>query len=187
MDEILLEHIARRLKTIQKKYNFNPLVGVKQIAKSPEQSQVYGRFRELVDQIKKLNLPIKVPYDPIGCGGGQPVSVKPETKLYLFQKIDGTSFTNIYKVGYSTKPNVRIGAIQTGNDGTLCVRAIFPGDSGLERLLKFKLRKYKTRDRNNFKKGEWFKLPPDIVQPIIKELRKIKQEETQKKGKKVHA
>ena len=162
--------MLRRLKAIQKRHNFNPKAGASQLSGRAELMQPYGRFRELIEMASKLRLPIRVPYNPLAKGAGE-VSVRVETKLYVARKFDGGVATDVYKVGYSKDPYERVGAsLQTGNDGNLVVCKLLPGDRLLESKLKFKLRKYKTRDLNNDKKGEWYRLGNDLLMSIVDEL-----------------
>jgi hypothetical protein len=170
---ILADYISRRLKDIQKKHNFNPHIGVKQIAKREDLKEPYYRFRELVDLIQKLNLSVPIPCDPIGFCPGKSVAAQKPQKLYLFRKYDGSYPTDIYKLGYSTNTHKRLEQVQGGNDGTLHVVLDIPGGRKLERYLKIRLREYKTRDVKSIQKGEFFRLPPAVMRPLLKELKAL--------------
>jgi hypothetical protein len=173
----LTEYINRRLKAIQRKYNFDPLVGVKQIATKPEISVPYGRFRELVKMAKKWDLQARILYDPTATGHAKLREFKRPTKLYFFRRCDNE---DVYKIGWSTNPHLRLGSVQTGNDGPLKIAAVFPGGRALETKLKFRLRKYKTRDLNKFYKGEWYNIPKNILIPFLKALKEELRDEEKK-------
>ena len=159
-------HVLRRLKTIQKAYNFHPNRGVKQITGKPELIEAFSRFQELVGLIRKCGLGIAIPYDPTGCN--RPTSITGDRKSYVY--FDRAGDGDVYKIGHSRNLHQRQKALQTGNHLTLTRVAAFPGGKLLEDRLKHRFKKYKTRDRNKFGKGEWFHLPPEILHPLLEEL-----------------
>jgi len=179
MKTLLEEYISRRLKAIQKRRNFNPATGTKQVTENPKLAKEYGRFRELVDQIQKLELNVPVPYDPTATGRSESKDVTKNYKIYFMRRYDNLLASDIYKLGYSYQPSSRIKSLQTAQDGTLRITHVFDISKekkevmNLERMLKFRFRKFKTRDLNHPHKGEYFRLPPHILNPELQNLHKL--------------
>jgi len=157
------EYVARRIKDIQKRYNFDPRGGVAQIKTAPELGEPYWRFRELVEMVQKLSLQVDVLYDP--NGGNNASAIKPrETYVYFARKAG----TDVYKIGFSKTPVRRVQEVQTGNDGHLHLVAQIPGGRELESKIKRELQQHKPRDRNKSHKGEWFQLTPEILKETLR-------------------
>jgi hypothetical protein len=168
--EHLVTHVQNRLKDIQARHNFNPDAGHNQVRALPELARAYGQFEELLSLIDELHLHIPVPYDPVGLQPSEHQALRADRQVhvYFIQK-DGTNF---WKIGSSTNPNQRVNSIQTGNEGPISVRHIIEnGGEELETLLQRRLQPWKTRDRNDTEKGEWFELDPVYVSSIIPSLR----------------
>lgn len=129
----------------------------------------YGRFKELCNIIKTLNLDIKIPYDPSGLLPSQRLHKLKTRKVYIYfsRKIN----TNIWKIGSSIHPTQRINNIQTGNDNTLELIYTVEAPRIVERNLKKYLRKFKTRDKNDPIKGEWYALTYKFVTEIVQQIK----------------
>lgn len=153
-------YVAKRLAAIQKRNNFDPHVGARQISGRPEMRADYIRFKELIALIQACNLSVKIPFE------AREVlidSVEPDVHVYAFQKIE----TTIFKIGWSRDPDFRIGQVQTSNEGALTLVDLAPGGFTLEQAIHRHLRLFKTRHRNRAHKGEWFNIDPKILAKIF--------------------
>lgn len=157
-------YVLSRLSSIQKRFNFNPAVGRKQVrGASAERALAYGQFSELLNLARKFNWG-DVPYDPTGhIGTTKPADNK---DFVYFARLANTQ---IYKIGHSKTPYKRVASVQLGNDCRLIVVAVIDGGRELERKIHKLLRRYKTRDAHKTGKGEWFELSQETFEGVIKQ------------------
>jgi len=163
-------YVSERLGKIQSKYNFNPLIGAKQVeGASPLVTRDFGKFQELMHLVKVLKVSVGIPYDEKGLDPKESKVIPTEkAKTVYFARVQGS---NIWKVGCSQNPYNRVSALQVGHDGHLSVVMTLPGGFELETLFKRYLRKYKSRDRNH-RKGEWFNIDPLKLKRLVSQVRK---------------
>ncbi len=131
----------------------------------------YGEFRAVLDAIDRLRMRIEVPHDPRGLTPTRRRKQRVARPVHVyFARKGGTTH---WKIGSSINPNLRVRAVQTGNDGELYLVHVVKGVDGraLERRLKWSLRHRKTRDRNDPQKGEWFAMAPTYVTRLVRHLR----------------
>ena len=81
--------------------------------------------------------------------------------VYILQ-MEGTEY---YKIGYTDNPiEFRVSGLQTGNPEPLIVRALFENmNTTDEKLIHSQLLEYKTHGGE-----EWFKLPAEVVNDLIR-------------------
>lgn len=160
LKEILSKHVARRLRTLQKKRNFDPRLGARQTAGmvDPEVHKDFGRFDELLKVVKAFHLDVEVPYD----AGAIPLESKP-TRVYFAQAVG----TSSWKIGCSQNPPKRAQGLQTGNPKVLNVVRSIPGDKTLERQIHRYLKHYQIQGMTR----EWFSLNRRVVLALVKRLK----------------
>lgn len=163
------QYVKKQLESIQSRYNFSPTDSIKQVPDHSEYMVAYGRFKELCNIIKKLKLDFKIPYDPSGLTPLQHLAKIKVRKTYVY--FSRKENTTIWKLGSSIYPTKRTNSVQTGNDSTLELVYEAEAPRVVERNLKKYLRKFKTRDKNNTVKGEWFNLPPETVKDIVQQIK----------------
>lgn len=90
----------------------------------------------------------------------KPLDYSREGKVYILHEV-GTAF---YKIGRSAFPLDRKNQLQAGTSGELqLLREIYHYDCiTLEKLLHTRYKPYRKR-------GEWFALPPDVLQALLTE------------------
>jgi len=150
-------YVQQRLNSTQKKRNFNPQQGAKQIAGIQDHSiqKDFGRFDELCKLAKALKLDVNVQFN----NKSVPVEEK-ETVVYFANE----SGTFNWKVGFSTTPKNRTKALQTGNSHDLNAVYTIPGDKILEGNFHKYLWHYNIKGRSQ----EWFVLNNKIIKALLK-------------------
>jgi len=165
-------YLQKRLDAIQKRYNFNPSRGSKQVHGDPDPKRrdAFIEFRTLLGVLKHTDCEVRVPYDPSGLDpSGHLQSMCPKQLWVYFANIEGTT---TWKVGFSNSPSRRKEEIQTHNAGVVGRMLTAPGDRQLEADVKRYLRRFKTRDRNKAQKGEWVgTIPDELVYEIWERLK----------------
>lgn len=157
--------ITKRLKAIQSKYNFNPNQNAIQVRGLPAPiREAYASFKELVALAKEAGVPI--PYSPSGVRKvTRAETVKPiQECVYLCQRKGTTE----WKVGYSKRAHERINSLNTGNSGTLILRAKVPGGRSFEQRILRYLAPLKIPGKSR----EWVYLDPALAKEVIRKMRK---------------
>ncbi len=134
--EDLTEYIQHRLDLIQTRRNFDVDLGAAQVQGLPADfREDYQRFDELVRQVRKFGLPVRVgrAVDP-----GLPVV----TRYVYFARVRGT---DEWKIGNSAKPQARKKQLETGNSRNLHVRFKVIGTLEQEKILQRYFEKYRIQ------------------------------------------
>jgi len=156
------EFILIKLKLIQKKHNFNPLVGIKQLNNNQDLIADFSIFAEYIRLIKKLKLNVEIPYKPFEIKSKVKVE---ENKIYVYFARLESNFS-MWKIGHSKVPYKRGKALQTSNHESLNVIHVIPGSFELEQqILKYTI-KYKTNGGS-----EWRSLDNEQVKLIVSTIR----------------
>lgn len=160
--------MASRLRTIQRRYNFDARRGRAQLGAQPRDHglvEAYGEFKCLVKVADFLQIP--VPYDPAGVDPTQGCANEKATKkVYFIQRSD----ENVVKIGIATDPHARLRALQTGQDKPLHLLGYMEASEAVERALHRRFHKHKTRDKKDLRKGEWFALPYLLTRRQVERL-----------------
>ena len=150
MADPLHTYVARRLKAIQRRRNFHPEWGVKQLegASDPRVHRDFGEFSALLDIARRICL--DVPYDPAGLdplSHSRSPGAKPSV---YFGRLNGS---DTCKIGYSKSPERRRRSLQTGNQDRISMRYTIPeaGREVEQALLEY-TRRYESRGRGG---TEW--------------------------------
>jgi hypothetical protein len=158
MGDDIADRIERRLREIQRKHNFNPKLGKKQIRNRPDQQYDYGRFVSLREMSELLDIPI--PYDPSGSGQAKRYVFSASQRYVYFINQVGTS---IWKIGSSFNPYARLNMIRVGNPHPLHLKYRVLGGLREEKTVQLALDEYHMR-------GEWFDVDEEVIKAVVKEL-----------------
>ena len=170
------EYIQRRVKALQRKWNFNPEQGIAQIKGHPDPSAVeaFGEFKALRNLIRKCGLAILIPYSPTADRKTKKVDVQRDPMIYV-GRLDRT---RIFKIGFTSRdPHTRLKEIQNGVPVTLkLVHAISVAPNmgkAIEGRVHLALRKYATNPwgKSRHPKGETFELPDKVLKGVVRELK----------------
>lgn len=154
--------ITKRLKVIQKKHNFNPNYGKKQIANKPELLIDYTVFAEYLKLIESLNLNIEIPYNPFNIN--KKTKLKSDKSYVYFARLMSNS--SIWKIGFSKAPYKRGKTLQTANHESIKIIYQIPGARDLEQqILKFTI-KFETNGGS-----EWRTLDIKQIKHIISTIK----------------
>ena len=156
--------IIKRLKLIQKKHNFNPNIGIKQINNQPDLIIDFSIFKEYLNIIKKLDLNIDINslHKPFGLNKKTLTKTK-ENQVY-FARLESNS--SIWKIGYSQAPYKRGKVLQTSNHESITIKYTIPGSRELEQLILKYTIKYKTNGGT-----EWRSLDNKQIKLIISTIK----------------
>lgn len=163
----LPEYVQARLSKIQFKHNFNPVKGADQVYTNPKLWNAFGRFQELLELNKSLDLNLKIPFDPMGLNP-ETLNELPAIQEFVYFFQYGTS--SIWKIGFSKNPIDRLSAGQVWGESELWPRHQIPGGRDLEKQIHRYLRKFKTRNKNK-SGGEVFNLSTSLVKNLVQKLK----------------
>jgi|SRR5688572_1383561 len=160
-----LRYVKRRLAAIQKRRNFNPVWGAKQLGASTDARllQDFYVFRELVGLARVCGL--DVPYDPAGAAPtAHDVRLSTGSDVYVAEAKRG-----VYKIGHSRNPQQRRRGLQTANQDRINIRATIPGGG---RALERALLRYTAHYRSGGHGGtEWRDgLTRRVIEEILRRL-----------------
>lgn len=152
--------LGKEVVRLQKKHNFNPSGGIKQVKGSPDEVvRDFGAFQTLLKLAKKLSITLDVPYDPVAIGEFRTHVAQRERKVYFAQ----ASNSNRWKIGCSIHPHTRVKEVQVGNDLDLMIRFDVSGGFKVERAIHKYLARYKVR-------SEWFEMDHSVIVTLIQRI-----------------
>lgn len=160
----LADQVKRQLRAIQKKRNFNPHWGAKQLqgCADPAVHRDYGAFKVLVGLAKVCS--VTVPYGDSDTAPDPPVEAGPS--YVYFGRLENTS---TWKIGFSKEPLQRRKSLQTGNQERIDVYYRIPGGFDLEQAVLRYTANYKTRGRGG---TEWRDgLTVGVIKRIIRRVK----------------
>jgi len=160
----VIKYIENRLKLIQRKHNFNPNSGKKQIKNLPELEDDFLIFQEYIKLIKKCKLNIHIKYDPLGLDKKSISKIKNrKTQVYFARHSNDPT---IWKIGLSIAPNKRVKNIQVGNPEHFQTIYTIDGNLKLKNAIKYYTSKYHLDGGT-----EWRRLDENVIKTIIQKIK----------------
>lgn len=151
--------ILNRLNKIQKRNNFDPKIGLKQVKNFPDRIKDFIIFKEYLSLIQKLNLCVEVPFDPVGLNSK--LKIKLSQPVYVY--FAWIQEHGLWKIGSSINVDKRIKQLQTGCPSTIRDMYRVQSSRSMENIIK----KLTLKHKIVFHSSEWRKLDKLHIKLIV--------------------
>jgi len=175
--ELVEEFVAKKVKGIQKTFNFNPNLSKKQVPEDTRARNAWERLMVLRDIIIAAELDVDILYDSNGLDHGEWIRNRTGYVYAAYLNDPETGPTSVCKIGMSFSPHTRVETIQTNNHLVLELgnRYVKVGDRDrmreVERNLLYVTYRFKTRDFSRTDKGEWRRgIPRSYIRGLFKRI-----------------